>query len=382
MGAQNLAVFRVANQLDEARRFAHASGFAISLKGELGYIDIEATRFGPFLGIAEAGDLRLAVSRARHHIKVKRHSGRAGDILGGDHTHGLGDMRQHQLGGHIADGVYVWDIGLHLGVDLDAPGFIERQAQILQPVALDSRPEADRLQDTLRSQRLRRAIGRRHYDRNAVAAFFNGVDARARHHLDAEFFEGFGQFGADFRILQRQDAVEEFHHRYVHAIIAHDVGKFHTNRAGAGDDDAGRQIVFHDLLFVCDHPFTQRCSGKQLGRRAGRDDQVLESQVLLLAAVEFNAQAVCILNGRPALKGLDLVFSHQELHALGQAIGDAAAAFISRPIIERDIAVDAESFRFMVQDISQLRIAQQRFGWDAADIQADAAPILLLDDRG
>ena len=34
-----------------------------------------------------------------------------------------------------------------------------------------------------------------------------------------------------------------------------------------------------------------------------------------------------------------------------------------------------------VEDVRQLGVAQQRLGRDAADVEADAAPVLLLDDR-
>ena len=69
------------------------------------------------------------------------------------------------------------------------------------------------------------------------------------------------------------------------------------------------------------------------------------------------------------------------MHALGQAVGDAPAALEGFAVVEGKVAADAEGIGLMLQDVSQLGVAQQRFGRYAADIQTDAAPILLFDNR-
>ena len=38
-------------------------------------------------------------------------------------------------------------------------------------------------------------------------------------------------------------------------------------------------------------------------------------------------------------------------------------------------------FGLLGEEVRQLGVAQQRLGRDAADVEADAAPVLLLDDR-
>ena len=45
-----------------------------------------------------------------------------------------------------------------------------------------------------------------------------------------------------------------------------------------------------------------------------------------------------------------------------------------------DVALDPELLLLVLQDVRELGVAQERLRRDAADVEADTAPVLLLDD--
>jgi hypothetical protein len=78
----------------------------------------------------------------------------------------------------------------------------------------------------------------------------------------------------------------------------------------------------------------------------------------------------------------DLVLLHQEVHTGNPALGHLAAAVVGDAVVERHLAADAEGLGFLVEDVREFGVAQQRLGRDAADVEADSAPILRLNDGG
>ena len=158
VAAEQLPVLRVAEQLDEPDRVAEAVRFSVGHEGELGDPHVKALLAGLRLGPAEAGDLRLAVRCARHHHVVQRHRLRAGDRLRRDDAHGLGDVREQQLGGHVTDGEDVRDVRTHEVVDGDGAAVGEFHAGTLETVTLRPRRESDGLHDFVDLDGLRLAV--------------------------------------------------------------------------------------------------------------------------------------------------------------------------------------------------------------------------------
>ena len=84
--------------------------------------------------------------------------------------------------------------------------------------------------------------------------------------------------------------------------------------------------------------------------------------------------------GAPAVDLGDLVLLHQVVDALGAGVGDLAAALVGRAEGHRGVALDPEGLLLLGDDVRDLGVAEQCLGGDAADVEADAAPVLLLDD--
>ncbi len=121
----------------------------------------------------------------------------------------------------------------------------------------------------------------------------------------------------------------------------------------------------------------------------GRDDDVLclDQAVVLLAVYPgrfgggLDLDLLCRLERGRALVDVDLVLAHQEADALDQPVADLAAALLRDAVVELEV-IEAESEVLVLagQDVRQLRVAQERLGWDAADVKADAAQELALHD--
>ncbi len=203
MGAQQLAVRAVAENLDEADRVGDALRLGVRGEGELRDLDVETLLAGLRLGPAEAGDLRLAERGPRHHRVVELHRLGVGDRLGGDDALGLGDVSEQELGRHVTDRVDVADVRPHPRVDRDGATVGELDAGALEAVPLDPRREADGLHDLVGLEGGLLAVrGHRHPDR--VTAVVDLVDPRRRHDLDAESLVALRELGRDVLVLQRQ----------------------------------------------------------------------------------------------------------------------------------------------------------------------------------
>src|SRR5690606_19850021 len=101
----------------------------------------------------------------------------------------------------------------------------------------------------------------------------------------------------------------------------------------------------------------------------------------LRAVVQVHPDCLPILNVAPALVGVDLVLLHEELDTLDQSVADLTAALVRDAVIKLEVVErEAVLFALVPEQVGNLRVAQQRLRRDAADVQADAAPPLLLDN--
>src|SRR5262249_39944827 len=382
VGAEHLTVFFVADQFDEACRVAQSLRFAVRREWELGDVDVVASLARLFLSVTEAGDLRLAVSGARHHVEFQLDGVNARDVFSRNDAHRLGHVREHQFGGDVADGIDMWDVGLHLAVDLNRASLGQPDVGLFQAVTFDARFEADGLQNLVGFERLLLAVRHSDGDADVSASVFDVVYARSGHNLDTIAPKLPVQLRRHLFVLERRDAIKKFHDSHIHAVAVEHVCEFDADGAGARDDDAGGQVIFHDLLFVSDDALAQLRTGDKARGRTRGDDAVFKLDGLFAARVQLHVQRVRVSERRPAFVFVNLVLLHQEAHAFDAAVGHLPASAVCFAIIEvdRPFDIDAEGLGFVLEDVNQLRVAEQRLGWDASDIEANAAPILFFDD--
>lgn len=75
------------------------------------------------------------------------------------------------------------------------------------------------------------------------------------------------------------------------------------------------------------------------------------------------------------------MLAHQEADALHQPVGHLAAALEGDVVVERQVVeAEAELLGAVLEGVGHLGVLQQRLGGDAADVEADAAHELPLDD--
>ena len=189
------------------------------------------------------------------------------------------------------------------------------------------------------------------------------------------------QLLGDRLVLGRHHPVEELHDRHVDAEVLHHVGELDADRARAADDDRAGQVLVEDLLLVGDDVLADLHAGQHPHGRTGGDDQVVEGVRRGAALVVLDVDVVAAGERAPAVDLGDLVLLHQEVDAL-----DDAGAHLARPRVggaegHRGVALDAVLVLVVRQHVRQLGVPEQRLGGDAADVQADAAPVLVLDHR-
>jgi hypothetical protein len=209
----------------------------------------------------------------------------------------------------------------------------------------------------------------------------DGLHGRTGGDGDTELLVRLGDLLGDIGVLVGQRAVQKLHDAHVHTVVAQDVAELHTDGAGADDQDRTRQVAGEDLLLVGDDVLAQGGARQQFGVGAGGDDDVVEGDRLRATLAELDRERIRAGERTLAVVLGDLVLLHQEVDALDPAVRDLTAAIEGRSEIEGRLPADTEGFRFLGEDMGQLRIAQQRLGRDAAHVQAHATPVFLLDDR-
>ena len=138
------------------------------------------------------------------------------------------------------------------------------------------------------------------------------------------------------------------------------------------------QLVGEDLLLVGHHVVAELDAGHQPHGGAGGDDQVVEGVDVVLPSLSLTSIPVGAGEGAPAVDLGDLVLLHQEVDALDDAGAHVAAALVGRAEGHRGVALDAELRLLVLERVRQLGVLEQGLGGDAADVEADTSPVLLL----
>ena len=187
------------------------------------------------------------------------------------------------------------------------------------------------------------------------------------------------QLLGDRLVLGGHHPVEELHDRHVDAEVLHHVGELDADRARAADDDRAGQVLVEDLLLVGDDVLADLHAGQHPHARTGGEDQVVEGVRRGAALVVLDVDRLRAGQSPPAVDLGDLVLLHQEVDALDDAGAHLARPRVGRAEGHRGVALDAVLLLVVRQQVRQLGVPEQRLGGDAADVEADAAPVLVLD---
>src|SRR5205814_5057121 len=120
VGTEDLAVFRVADDLDEALGFSRRAGASVGGERKFADLVVDLLFLDLRLGKADRSDFWMAVGRVRYVAVIHLvHVLLAGEKLGEHDAFALSLMGQHWRAGNVPNGVDPLDRSLHPLVDLD-----------------------------------------------------------------------------------------------------------------------------------------------------------------------------------------------------------------------------------------------------------------------
>ncbi len=213
---------------------------------------------------------------------------------------------------------------------------------------------------------------------------------RIGHHLHTHLLVSAGELLGHVGVLDGHKAILHLDDRDLGAHVVVHIGKLDADGACAHDDELVRPVGLHHGLAVGDDLFAVQRKRRDLaGARAGRDDDVLALDGLGLADIfavhvggGLHLDLAAAQQRRLAHVDGDLVLLHQEADATIHLVGHAARALDDRPPVGR--GRDARGREPVVLDVRHhardFGAFEQGFGRDAADVEADAAELVFLDD--
>ena len=266
----------------------------------------------------------------------------------------------------------------------------------LEPETLDVADDADGRDHPLGRDGLALAAGELDRRGHAVGALLDPGHFGARQDADAGLLKGLARERRDLGVLGGQDLGQDFDDGYLGAERAIERGELDADGARAGDEQRlwqGRRQ--HGLEVGPDQLAVGLYARKHARARSGREDDVARGIAsrpagifgrgliarIWLALRGCNVDRARSFELRLAPDDIDAVLLEQEADAGGELAGDRARALDDGRQLDARRAIDgnAEASRRLdlVQDLGR---PQQRLGWNAAPVEADAAEECSLDD--
>src|SRR5438105_2137389 len=211
VGAEYLAVLRVANDLDEALGLAGGAGAGVGRERKPPNFVVDLLLLHLRFGHADRRHLRVAVGRIRNVAVIDLvHVLLASEKLGEDDAFTLAFVGEHWRTGDIADGVDPFDRSLHPLVDLDEAAVGELNAQLLDADVLDDWSAASGDENFFHFEVLFLAANvNAHRDR--ILADLDVADFGARQHVDFPLLEAAGELGAAVSVFERKNSRQDFY---------------------------------------------------------------------------------------------------------------------------------------------------------------------------
>ena len=213
-----------------------------------------------------------------------------------------------------------------------------------------------------------------------------GLEAGVGDDVDAAAPEGALQLDRDLAVLERHEVGQVLEDGDLGAHVGVEAGELDADRPAADDDEARGQGRRGQDVVAGDDDLPVRLEARQrLDAAAGGEDDVVgvERPVAGRRAVladEVDLDLLAAVEPAAALDELDLVLLDQAHEALGQAVDDLAAALGDDREVDRGLAGrDAEVVRLLDLGVEVGRL-EHRLGRDAADVEAGAADLVLVDE--
>jgi len=368
VGAEDFAVGFAEDDFHKAFAFADSERFAAGHEGEFADFVFQPLFLRGAFGHSDAGDLRLAVGATREDGDFAR--GFAGeyafDRLDGFEAGHVGEPRGPDditRGVDAAQGGFVAIVGLdpafRIEIHLESFGHERRHA------------DGDE-----RHRCLEGFVGfaaDREFDPfvGGLGFFHFGAGEEA----DTLFGQGFFQGDGDIRIFDREDVGQHFDHGDFRAERVEEVGEFDADGAGADDDDFLGLLGQDHGLFAADDAFAvKRKAGHFARDNSGGDEDFRGGVGGLFAFGVGDFDHAAFGNGGGAADVIDFVLFEEHFDAAGKFVGHAAAAADDfGPIEGKFVEGHAEVAGVFGHQLVKLGIAEERFGRDAAPVEAGAA---------
>src|SRR5689334_6447791 len=382
MDAQDFAILGVGDDFDEAVVLPQDAGLAVGGEGEFAYSEVVTRRARLRLREPDAADTRLRISGSRDAVLIHRSHRLACDVRDRHHAFGRGHMGKLRRARHnIADGVNARLAGaLKLVHFNETP--VELHTRAFEADVIRVRLAPDGNQQSLRFHGFILAVRQSRCEAHAGISSLDVAHLGAGFDANAALLEVALQILRDVLVFHRHNARQHLKHTDVRTEAVEAGCELDTYGARAQDRQRFRDVVQIQNFDIGEDALGIRLqSGEHARLRAGSQHDVLEFDDLR-ARVGGDFQLSGARQTAVALDHVHLVFLHQELDALGVLGDDLVLALEDQRKIQTRILTTDAVFNGVLEMLPNIRRTQERFGWNAAYMQAAAAQFrVFFNDR-
>src|SRR5690625_676641 len=385
MGTEELVVFFICDDFNEAVRLSHNACFAVGRQGEGADFDVVATFLGFAFGEANARDFGAAVGAVGVVLVIDGAWVFACDELCDHDTLVAAGVGELGCGDNIADGVDILHVGAAVFVDGDKAAFVGLDADFIEPDVFGDRCASNGNKQHVCFELGRvSAVGWLHVHAHAVLGEFHLFDGGGGFDVNLASLERFFEFFRDIVVLDGEETILELHQGDFGTEGAVNRRKFGTDGACAHDDQAlGYLRDFQNIIGVHGAFVVHFDEWQVFAHGTRRQDDVFGGVIFGFAFGVGHAEGTFAGNAAVALQDVDLVFLHQKTDAAAVGFHDLVAVLLYRVKIEFHAGgFDAELFGSERAFINA-RAFEERFGRNTATQGACTAEVfVLLDNRG
>lgn len=374
--AEDFAVLLAHDEFDEALAFAHGESLAAGHEWEFAHLEFDALLLRGSLGKADAGHLGLAIGATREEGDFFRR-------LAGEHAfHALdgfvaGDVGEPWWPDDVSGGIDPLDAGFVAVVGLDVALGVGLQGNALWHEWGD----ADGNEGDLGLEGFCGLA--RDSEADPLVGCLGLVDLRAGEEFNALLGEGFLEGLTDLGVLDGENVWHHFNHRHLGAECVEEVGELDADGSGSDDDDVLRLVLENHGLAAANDTFAIEGEARHLATNdAGGDQDVRRVVSRLFTILVGDLDDSRLRDFGFAADVVDLVFLEEHLDAPREAVGDLAAAADNLvPLVGKTIDLEAKVGRVVFDGLVDFRVFKERFGGNAAPVEAGAAGAVHFNNR-